>query len=146
MKRIRSPSGGVATTLWQGGAEVGRTLSAISKIQSENPGKSDGSKHIDYRVHSLQERIQDRNVRLVDCKADDLLADVMTKNLLIPAFVRYRTVMSGQAPNTSPRISLPKSESTILSELPSRRRRQTTATQDNNGRDPVAMTKHVTVQ
>jgi hypothetical protein len=73
-------------------------------MMSENPGTMDRSKHIDYRVHALRERIQDGVVRLVDCESEDMLADVLTKNLPSPAFIRHRTVMSGLAPHTSPSL------------------------------------------
>ena len=69
---------------------------------SENPVSNDRSKHIDYRVHALRERVKDGIVRLIDCASTDMLADVLTKNLPAPDFMRHRTVMSGKAPHTSP--------------------------------------------
>jgi hypothetical protein len=69
---------------------------------SENPVSNDRSKHIDYRVHALRERVKEGIVRLVDCPSTDMLADVLTKNLPAPDFARHRKVMSGMAPHTSP--------------------------------------------
>jgi hypothetical protein len=72
------------------------------RMMSENPVSNDRSKHIDYRVHALRERVKDGVVRLIDCPTLDMLADVLTKNLPAPDFERHRTVMSGMAPHTSP--------------------------------------------
>jgi hypothetical protein len=72
------------------------------RMMSENPVANDRSKHIDYRVHALRERVSEGIVRLIDCASEDMLADVFTKNLPGPAFMRHRDVMSGQKPHTSP--------------------------------------------
>ena len=69
---------------------------------SENPVANDRSKHIDYRVHTLRERVKDGIFRLIDCSTTDMLADIFTKNLPAQDFARHRTVMSGLAPHTSP--------------------------------------------
>jgi hypothetical protein len=74
------------------------------RMMSENAVSNDRSKHIDYRVHALRERVRDGVVRLIDCASDDMLADIFTKNLPAPAFIRHRTVMSGMAPHTSPTL------------------------------------------
>jgi hypothetical protein len=71
-------------------------------MMSENPVSNDRSKHIDYRVHALRERVKDGVVRLIDCASHDMLADVFTKNLPAPDFERHRTVMAGLAPHTAP--------------------------------------------
>jgi hypothetical protein len=72
------------------------------RMMSENPVSNDRSKHIDYRVHALRERVRDGIVRLIDCASEDMLADVFTKNLPAQAFMRHRAVMSGKAPHTAP--------------------------------------------
>ena len=72
------------------------------RMMSENPVANDRSKHIDYRVHALRERVQDGTVRLIDCASVDMLADVLTKNLPAPDFRRHRSVMTGTLPHTSP--------------------------------------------
>jgi hypothetical protein len=71
---------------------------------SENPVANDRSKHIDYRVMALRERVKDGIVRLVDCASADMLADVLTKNLPAPDFARHRSVMAGLAPHTAPEL------------------------------------------
>ena len=69
---------------------------------SENPISNDRSKHIDYRVFALRERVADGIVRLVDCSTYDMLADPLTKNLPAPAFLRHRDVALGQTLHTAP--------------------------------------------
>ena len=57
------------------------------RMMSENPVSNDRSKHIDYRIHALRERVRDGVVQLIDCASEDMLADVFTKNLPGPAFI-----------------------------------------------------------
>ena len=71
---------------------------------SENPVANDRSKHIDYRVHALRERVAQGIVRLIDCLTYDMLTDVLTKNLPAPDFTRHSEVMSGKAHHTSPAL------------------------------------------
>ena len=71
-------------------------------MMSENPVSNDRSKHIDYRVHALRERVKDGIVWCVDCSTLDMLADVLTKNLPAPDFLHHKNVMSGLAHHTSP--------------------------------------------
>jgi hypothetical protein len=72
------------------------------RMMSENPVANDRSKHIDYRIHALRERVKEGIVRLVDCSSYDMLADVLTKNLPAPDFARHRQVMAGKEKHTSP--------------------------------------------
>jgi hypothetical protein len=72
------------------------------RMMSENPVSNDRSKHIDYRVHALLERVKDGIVHLVDCTSVDMLADVLTKNLPAPEFQRHCSVMAGTTSHTSP--------------------------------------------
>ena len=72
------------------------------RMMSKNPVANDRSKHIDYRVHALRERVKDGVVRLIDCASADMLADVFTKNLPAPDFARHSKVMSSLAQHTSP--------------------------------------------
>jgi Reverse transcriptase (RNA-dependent DNA polymerase) len=74
------------------------------RMMSENPVANSRSKHIDYRVHSLRERVSDGNVRLVDCPTVDMVADPLTKNLAAPAFERHRDALLGQAKHSAPRL------------------------------------------
>ena len=62
---------------------------------SENPIRNERSKHIDYRVHSLRERVQEGEVTLVDCPTRDMIADTLTKALPSPTFTRHRDTMMG---------------------------------------------------
>ena len=73
-------------------------------MMSENPVSNDRSKHIDYRVHALRERVAGGIVRLIDCASADMLADVLTKNLPAPDFSSHREVMAGLAPHTAPEL------------------------------------------
>jgi hypothetical protein len=74
------------------------------RMMSENPVTNDRSKHIDYRVHALRERVRDGIVRLIDCPTVNMAADPMTKNLPIDAFERHRAVMLGSARHEAPAI------------------------------------------
>ena len=65
------------------------------KMLSENPIRNERSKHIDYRVHSLRERVQEGEVTLVDCPTRDMIADTLTKALPSPTFTRHRDTMMG---------------------------------------------------
>jgi hypothetical protein len=71
-------------------------------MMSKNPVSNDRSKHINYSVHALREKVKDGVVRLTDCPTLDMLADVLTKNLPAPDFHKHRKVMSGKAFHTSP--------------------------------------------
>lgn len=65
------------------------------RMLSENPVRNERTKHIDYRVHSLRERVRDGVVTLIDCPTKDMLADALTKALPSPAFTRHRDTMMG---------------------------------------------------
>ena len=68
------------------------------RIMSENPVHTERSKHIDYRVHSLRDRVSAGVVRLVDCASRNMVADSLTKNLPADAFIRHRDIQLGSAP------------------------------------------------
>ena len=70
------------------------------RMMSENPVANDRSKHIDYRVHALRERVQDGHVRLLD-----MLADPFTKNLYAVSFARFRDIFMGLNSHTAPPIT-----------------------------------------
>jgi hypothetical protein len=74
------------------------------RMMSENPVANDRTKHIDYRIHSLRERVADGTVRLVDCPTVDMLADPLTKNLPGPDFARHRDVQLGLKRHTAPAL------------------------------------------
>jgi hypothetical protein len=74
------------------------------RMMSENPVANERSKHIDYRVHALRDRVSAGIVRLVDCPTVDMVADPFTKNLAVPDYERHRAVYMGSAPHTAPRL------------------------------------------
>jgi hypothetical protein len=73
-------------------------------MMSENPVANERSKHIDYRVHALRDRVSAGIVRLVDCPTVDMVADPFTKNLAVPDYERHRAVYMGSAPHTAPSL------------------------------------------
>jgi hypothetical protein len=74
------------------------------RMMSENPVHRERSKHIDYRVHALRERVADGIVRLIDCPTVDMVADMGTKSLPAPAHVRHRDTAMGLLRHTSPKV------------------------------------------
>ena len=74
------------------------------RMMSENPVHRERSKHIDYRVHSLRERVADGVVRLLDCPTVDMVADMGTKSLPAPAHARHRDTAMGLLRHTSPKV------------------------------------------
>jgi hypothetical protein len=72
---------------------------------SESPITS-RSRHIDFRVMSLRERVADGVVKVYDCPTHDMLADPFTKNLPREPFERHRQVLLGKAPASSPFIDI----------------------------------------
>jgi hypothetical protein len=74
------------------------------RMMSENPVHKERSKHIDYRVHSLRERVFDGVVRLLDCPTADMTADMGTKALPGPAHCKHRDTAMGIIAPTTPAI------------------------------------------
>jgi hypothetical protein len=60
------------------------------RLMSENPVHRERSKHIDFRVHALRDRVAAGEVVLVDCASRDMVADSLTKNLPAESFLRHR--------------------------------------------------------
>jgi len=73
-----------------------------TRMLSLNPVLKERTKHVDYRVHALRERVADNVVRVLDCPTADMLADPMTKQLPAPAHYRHTLVMLGKNPSTAP--------------------------------------------
>jgi hypothetical protein len=73
-----------------------------TRMLSLNPVLRERTKHVDFRVHALRERVADHVVRVVDCPTADMLADPMTKQLPAPAHMRHTLVMLGLKPSTAP--------------------------------------------
>jgi hypothetical protein len=68
------------------------------RFLSEDPVENDRSKHIDYRVHALRERVEGGIVRMVECDGRNMLADVLTKNLKAPLFTKHLNILAGFSP------------------------------------------------
>ena len=76
------------------------------RMMSENPVHKERSKHIDYRVHALRERVNDGVVRLLDCPTVDMTADMGTKSLPAPAHCKHRDTAMGLLKPTTPALPL----------------------------------------
>ncbi len=63
---------------------------------SENPVHHERSKHIDFRVHALRERVAAGEVVLVDCASKDMVADSLTKNLPAKLYIKHRDTQLGR--------------------------------------------------
>ena len=75
------------------------------RLMSENPIANDRTKHIDYRIHALRERVKDGHVRCIDCPTYDMLADPFTKNTDAETFTRHAQTYFGNIPHTAPPIT-----------------------------------------
>ena len=62
------------------------------------------TKHIDFRVFALRDRVASGVVYLVDCPTGDMVADILTKNLPAPAFIRHRQTLLGFATHSAPAL------------------------------------------
>jgi hypothetical protein len=69
------------------------------RLLSENPVQP-RSRHIDFRVMSLRERVKAGVVKVLDCPTYNMVADSLTKNLPVPAFVRHRSTQMGDDPSS----------------------------------------------
>ncbi len=61
----------------------------------ENPSNRKEARHIDTREHFVDQLIKDR-IKLVNCRANKMVADALTKNLPASAFEQHRTTMLGE--------------------------------------------------
>jgi hypothetical protein len=62
---------------------------------SENPVHRERSKHIDFCVHALRDRVTAGEVVLIDCASWDMVADSFTKNLPADAFLHHCNTQLG---------------------------------------------------
>ncbi|GIL60632.1 hypothetical protein Vafri_15174 [Volvox africanus] len=62
--------------------------SALKVIK--NPVVSTKSKHIAVRYHLIREQVMRGSVEMVDCRTDEMVADIFTKPLSTEKFVRHR--------------------------------------------------------
>jgi hypothetical protein len=56
---------------------------------SEDPLKEERSKHIDYHIHALLERIHEGIICPTECTPELMLAEVLTKNLSEAVFTKH---------------------------------------------------------
>ncbi|CAL5403117.1 unnamed protein product [Camellia sinensis] len=60
---------------------------------SKNPVLHGRSKHIDVRYHFLRDLVKDGTLDLKHCRSEDQLADILTKPLKLPAFLKLRHLL-----------------------------------------------------
>ncbi|KAM7520343.1 hypothetical protein LguiB_019305 [Lonicera macranthoides] len=66
----------------------------VSAIKlSKNPVLHGRSKHIDVRFHFLRDLTNDGIIDVFYCKSEDQIADIMTKPLKLPAFLKLRELL-----------------------------------------------------
>jgi hypothetical protein len=56
-------------------------------------------------IHNLRDHVANKVVRLVACPTFHMTADLLTKPLPSPCFIRHREVMLGNAPPTAPLLA-----------------------------------------
>ncbi|KAI5339872.1 hypothetical protein L3X38_019145 [Prunus dulcis] len=59
----------------------------------KNPVLHERSKHIDVRYHFLRDLYKDDVIDLIYCKSEDQIADIFTKPLKLPMFVKLRNLL-----------------------------------------------------
>ena len=60
---------------------------------AKNPKFHARTKHIDIRYHFVRESIENKDIELVYCKSEDMLADIFTKPLPGPKFAADRACL-----------------------------------------------------
>jgi len=66
----------------------------VSAIKlSKNPVLHGRSKHIDVRYHFLRDLCKDDVIDLIYCRSEDQIADIFTKPLKLPVFMRLRNLL-----------------------------------------------------
>jgi len=76
-------------------------------LLSTNSSHQGRTRHIDMHVHALKDHVANGIVRLVSCPTVHMTADLCTKALPGPAFLRHRAVIMGQALPTAPPLAAP---------------------------------------
>jgi len=62
---------------------------------SENSGLQQRTKHIDSRCHFIRERVESEEVKLVNVRTNEQLADLLTKTLPRLCLVEFRDKVLG---------------------------------------------------
>ena len=60
---------------------------------ASNPIQERRTKHIDIRFHYIRERVEMRQVELFYVRTDDNIADILTKNLALVKFKKFRDLL-----------------------------------------------------
>ncbi|PON49914.1 hypothetical protein PanWU01x14_227220, partial [Parasponia andersonii] len=60
---------------------------------SKNPVLYGRSKHIDVKFYFLRDLTKDGRIDLFYCKSEDQIADIMTKPLKLPTFLKLRKLL-----------------------------------------------------
>ena len=60
---------------------------------ASNPIQERRTKHIDIRFHYIRERVEMRQVKLFYVRTDDNIADILTKNLALVKFKKFRDLL-----------------------------------------------------
>ena len=63
---------------------------------TKNPKNHSRTKHIDIKYHFVREAVEKKDVRLVCCPTEKMVADILTKVLLKPMFDELRHTMDVQ--------------------------------------------------
>ncbi|TXG67231.1 hypothetical protein EZV62_008506 [Acer yangbiense] len=70
----------------------------VSAIKlSRNPVLHGRSKHIDVRYHFLRDLCKDGTIDLIFCRSEDQVADILTKPLKLPVFVKHSVEVCSSA-------------------------------------------------
>jgi hypothetical protein len=68
---------------------------------SENPTNRERSRHVDVRIHFLQDMVRDGSVKLIKCAGTQNVADALTKSFPRPAFHKHPEFLKGTAQSFS---------------------------------------------
>ena len=59
------------------------------ELQPYEPGRA-ATKHVDVADHYIREQVERQRVSVAFCPTEEMIADIMTKPLPRPAFIRHR--------------------------------------------------------
>lgn len=76
----------------------GDNQAAITLIRNTATGAHNRTKHIDVAYHFSRHRVMTQDVQVEFIRTDEMLADVLTKQLAGPAFRKHRGGMGLEAP------------------------------------------------
>ena len=62
---------------------------------SENQVHRERSRHIDVRKYFVRDLVDDKVLKLIHCKTNEMVADALTKSLPYPSFSLHRKKMTG---------------------------------------------------